>query len=552
MFKRSCIFIIGCLIISLLFIPRKVYADTIQKRFGGSDRYATSLSICKNNWNKSDYAVLVSGESFADALCATTLAKKFDAPIILTNGKVLSNDIKNELTRLNVRKVFIIGASGVISEDIERQIYEANIDCERISGNDRYDTSLKVAQYIGINNGIVIASGEDFPDILSIAPMAAIKGIPILLTDKHSLNDNIKSYIGNSVIEKCYVLGVDNTVSEDIAKCTSNYKILNGVDRYETNQKIIDEFSNDINFGSVYVATGEGFADALSGSAAAAKINSPIIFTDGNVLLLKTVLASKISSINEMRVLGGEEIMPDEGVQTLLSDKKIVRYTYDAEKVSRMLQNNFESDGRKIVFLTFDDGPSTTVTPQILDILKNNDVKATFFLLGSNIEANEESKKLVIRILQDGHAIGNHTYTHELKIIYPGNKVDSDKYMEEVRETNNAISSIIGEEFKTRITRMPGGYMSRKYYKDPNLDTFNSVLRENNMYSIDWNAYDGDAEGGRKNAEQLVQEVRNTVGNKEKVILLMHDTYGKEETAKALPEIIKFLKDYGYEFRTIK
>ena len=62
------------------------------------------------------------------------------------------------------------------------------------------------------------------------------------------------------------------------------------------------------------------------------------------------------------------------------------------------------------------------------------------------------------------------------------------------------------------------------------------------MYSIDWNAYDGDAEGKRKNAEELLQEVKNTVGNKEKVVLLMHDTYGKEETAKALPENYKIFK----------
>lgn len=552
MLRKGHIFVISCLMLSLLFISTKVSAGNIQKRFGGSDRYATSLSICSNNWDKSDYAVLVSGEDFADALCAAPLAKRFDAPIILTNGKVLSSNIKNELIRLNVKKVFIIGASGVITEEIERQIYEENINCERISGTDRYDTSLKVAQYIGINNGIVVASGEDFPDVLSIAPMAAVKGMPILLTDKHTLNGKIKSYIESNAIEKGYILGVDNTVGEDVAKNINNCKSLNGTDRYETNQKIVDEFSNDLNFSSIYVATGEGFADALSGSAAAAKTNSPIIFTNGNVLLNKTVLATRISLISEMKILGGEEIMPDESAQTLLSDKKIIRYTYDAEKVSRMLQNNFESDGRKIVFLTFDDGPSTTVTPQILDILKDNDIKATFFLLGSNIESNAESKKLVSRILEDGHAIGNHTYTHDLKIIYPGNKVNSDKYMEEVRETNNAISNIIGKEFKTRITRMPGGYMSRKYYKDPNLDTFNAVLRENDMYSIDWNAYDGDAEGGWKNAKQLVQEVKDTVGNKEKVILLMHDTYGKEETAKALPEIIRFLKDYGYEFRTIK
>ncbi|MCH5138823.1 cell wall-binding repeat-containing protein, partial [Clostridiaceae bacterium UIB06] len=84
MHKKACIFIVTCFIISLLFISTKVSAAPTQKRFGGSDRYGTSLDVCKNNWDKSEYAILVSGEGFADALCAAPLAKKFDAPIILT------------------------------------------------------------------------------------------------------------------------------------------------------------------------------------------------------------------------------------------------------------------------------------------------------------------------------------------------------------------------------------------------------------------------------------------------------------------------------------
>lgn len=553
MFKKGLLFIISCLIFSLVFISTKVFAAPIQKRFAGSDRYATSINICKNNWDKSDYAILVSGEGFADALCAAPLAKKYDAPIILTSGKALSNDLKNELIRLNVKKVFIIGAPGVISEDMEREIYAINIDYQRISGSNRYETSLKVAEFVGSSNGIVIASGDNFPDALSIAPIAAAKGMPILLVNKNGLTDNMRLYIEDNKIEKSYIVGSEGEVSDDVAKAISNSKRLSGADRYETNINIINEFSSDIDFSSIYVTTGTGYADALSGAAAAAKINCPIIFTEGDVLLLKTPLASKVPLIKELKTLGGEEILTKEAVETLISDKKVTKdKSYDVEKVSEILQNNFQSDGKKIAFLTFDDGPSTTVTPQVLDILKSNDVKATFFLVGSNIERNGQSKSLVARILQDGHAIGNHTYTHDLKILYPGNKVDPNKYMEEVTETNNAISGVIGQDFKTRATRMPGGYMSRVYYKDPNLSAFNAVLKENNMYSIDWNAYDGDAEGKRKNAEELLQEVKNSVGNKEKVVLLMHDTYGKEETAKALPEIIKYLKDQGYEFRTIK
>ena len=226
-------------------------------------------------------------------------------------------------------------------------------------------------------------------------------------------------------------------------------------------------------------------------------------------------------------------------------------YTYDAQKVKDILDNKFQSDGEKIAFLTFDDGPSTSVTPQILNILKNYDVKATFFLVGQNIEASEKSKELVKQIFEEGHAIGNHTYSHNMRKLYPGNTLDVSYLMGEVEQTDTDIRNIVGQDFNTRILRLPGGYMSRVYYNDPNLNELNERLKEKNMYSIDWNAYDFDAEGRWKNSEELLQHVKESVGTQEKVIILMHDTYGKEETARALPQIIEYLKSEGYAFKTI-
>ncbi len=228
-----------------------------------------------------------------------------------------------------------------------------------------------------------------------------------------------------------------------------------------------------------------------------------------------------------------------------------MKYTYDAQKVKDILDNKALNDGKKIAFLTFDDGPSTTVTPIILNTLKNYDVKATFCLMGENVEKDEKSKELVKEIFEEGHAIANHTYTHNIRKLYPGNRIDVNTVMAEVDQDNAAIRNIVGQDFNTRVLRLPGGYMSRVYYHDPNLDEFNAKLKEKDMYSIDWNAYDFDAEGRRKNAEQLLEHVERSVGTQQKVVILMHDTYGKEETAKALPQIIEYLKGQGYEFKTI-
>lgn len=271
----------------------------------------------------------------------------------------------------------------------------------------------------------------------------------------------------------------------------------------------------------------------------------------------KSVATDKITTTNDIKTKTAtmeekekpKEDKPKVKLSNVSSEGQ--KYTYDVKKVKDILDNKEKSDGKKIVFLTFDDGPSTTVTPTILDVLKDYNVKATFCLVGQNIYSNETGKKLVKRTFEEGHALANHTYSHNLKNLYPENKINVEYFMEEVEETNAAIKNVVGQDFNTRVLRMPGGYMSREYYKDPYLAEFNTRLKEKGMYSIDWNAYDFDSEGCKKNASGLLNEVKKSVGTKEKVVLLMHDTYGKEETAKALPKIIEYLKGQGYEFKTI-
>ncbi|QAA31602.1 polysaccharide deacetylase family protein [Clostridium manihotivorum] len=227
--------------------------------------------------------------------------------------------------------------------------------------------------------------------------------------------------------------------------------------------------------------------------------------------------------------------------------------TEDAKiKNSITIENALIRDGKKIAYLTFDDGPSTTVTPKILSTLKKYNINATFFLIGQNINQNPQSKELVNNIYNDGNSIGNHTYTHNLKKLYPNNRIDVDYFMGEVDKTNYTLREVLGNNFRTRLLRLPGGYMSRSYYHDPNLTELNKRLKEENLFSVDWNAYDFDAEGKKKNSKELLQMVKTSVGNNPKVIILMHDTYGKEETANALPDIIEYLRSKNYEFKTLQ
>ena len=224
------------------------------------------------------------------------------------------------------------------------------------------------------------------------------------------------------------------------------------------------------------------------------------------------------------------------------------KYIYDAVEVSKKLKNqDYSNNGKKIVFLTFDDGASNTVTPKILKILDDYNVKATFFIMGKVLEdGGENSKKLVKEEYNKGHAIGNHSYCHDYDILYPGRHLDLEAFENDYNKNDEELKSILGDEFSTRVIRCPGGYMSWK-----NMDKLDGYLEENNMVSIDWSALSGDAEGKKKDASQLLKYAVESSMNQEMVVLLMHDTYGKEETANSLPKNIEYFKGHGYEFRTL-
>ena len=223
-------------------------------------------------------------------------------------------------------------------------------------------------------------------------------------------------------------------------------------------------------------------------------------------------------------------------------------YSYSAKKVEDKLKKmDYSNNGEKIVFLTFDDGTSTTVTPQILKTLKDENVKATFFLTGQNIErGGAKAKELIKQEFEEGHAIANHSYSHNYGILYPNRVLNLESFKEDFKKTDVILKDVLGPYFSTEVIRCPGGHMSWK-----GMQPLDKYLDENGIASIDWNALSGDAEGKKKNPQELYDYAVKTSAGKDMVVILMHDTYGKENTAKALPQIIKYYKDNGYKFKVL-
>lgn len=210
-----------------------------------------------------------------------------------------------------------------------------------------------------------------------------------------------------------------------------------------------------------------------------------------------------------------------------------------SELEKRQQKELIPEKNKKKAFLTFDDGPSEKVTFQILDILKEYDIKATFFVVGN---LAEKYPNIIKRIHEEGHAIGNHTYSHRYNYIYK----KTSNFIGELEKTEKVLKNILGEDFGTKIIRFPGGSFGDK--RAP----FRKAVLDKGYTYYDWNSLNGDAEGYYIPNDKLIQRFRNTFKGQKELIVLMHDMDSKYTTPESLPYIIKYLQQNDYEFHVLK
>lgn len=200
------------------------------------------------------------------------------------------------------------------------------------------------------------------------------------------------------------------------------------------------------------------------------------------------------------------------------------------QKFNNIIYWRGSPDGKKVA-LTFDDGPHPVWTQKVLDILKEHKIKATFFLIGSNVE---KYPWVVKRIAEEGHIIGNHTYTHKVVGSYSPTQAKR-----EIEKTQMCIKNITGK--KTYLLRPPYGSYQQGFYQ---------VAKDYNYKIILWSVTVAD---WKKNLSSNEIAYRVITSTKPGAIILLHDGGGRREaTVKALPRIIKALKKEGYKFVTVE
>lgn len=261
----------------------------------GEDRFETAIEISKS-WKTSQEAILVNSTAESDLLCATVLASQIDCPILLTNKNNINESTNNEIKRLNINKLYLIGGKDVIYETIEKELSKSNIKIERICGEDRYETSISIANKVRElkkSNTAILVNGEySVADAVSISPIAGDKNIPVIICKNNQVKLQ-KEWMKNNDIKNLYIIGGEDVINKTIEKELNidniNIERIYGKDRYETNAKIIENFYKQVKINKVFYCKGKNLnkeneiIDGMLVSPLASKEKSPIILLGENL-----------------------------------------------------------------------------------------------------------------------------------------------------------------------------------------------------------------------------------------------------------------------------
>jgi putative cell wall-binding protein len=285
-------------------------------RLAGLDRYETAVAISQQFDPGVSRVYIAVGTNYADALSAAPVAAKFGAPLLLVKPGDLPGVIKTELERLHPAQIIIVGGEGAISKKVENKLKALTFHptVKRIAGADRYETSRLVAKSgYPTADTVYFANGANFPDALAAGPAAAHFHGPVILVKGGSfqMERATRLLIAQMGVDEVRIAGGTAVVSAGIESQLKalKYDVLRtaGADRYATAVAInAAEFTTT---DRVYVATGGGFADALTGAAIAGYDHAPLFLSNATCMQADVKAAILALDPDEIRLLGGEGVL---------------------------------------------------------------------------------------------------------------------------------------------------------------------------------------------------------------------------------------------------
>ncbi|MEG0249465.1 MAG: cell wall-binding repeat-containing protein [Peptostreptococcus sp.] len=300
--------------------------DTIVKRISSSERVKTSVEISKFQNVTSKKVIIADSRNYPDALAAAGITDgKY--PVLLV-GNEITEELENEIRRLGTEEVIILGGKNSVSEYIENQLNSiGKLNVRRIGGVNRYETSKKIFEE-SKKEGVVLASGQNFPDALSASPL--LTNSALLLTDKYSLSPELRETVKNIKDKNMQIVGGYGSISNSLEKQLMNiYDIastdrISGVDRYATSVQVANRLQSDM----AIIASGESFPDALAASTLAQMTKSPVLLVSKNRIDESVANYIKDKNIKKAIIVGGDKTIQgdvEKNIERLIEGKEMLQ-----------------------------------------------------------------------------------------------------------------------------------------------------------------------------------------------------------------------------------
>ncbi|GAA1804985.1 MAG: cell wall-binding repeat-containing protein [Actinobacteria bacterium] len=295
-----------------LTMPATAKAGTVM-RISGADRYEASANISKASFAPGvDVAYVASGLVFTDALSGAPVAGMKGGPVLLTKTDTLPQPIIDELTRLQPKQIVVFGGTNSVMGSVMNELRKLTTgEVTRVAGQTRYSTSAKISSlnYAAGPETTYVASGEVFPDALSGAPVAGKTPGPLLLIESDGVPGIVKKELERLQSKRIVVLGGENTITPETYAFLTRYTTgavarWAGDDRFSTSATISsNSFAPGV--GTVYVASGRVFADALSAAPVGGRDGNPVLLVDTNSIPSSVDAELKRLKPNKIVIVGG-------------------------------------------------------------------------------------------------------------------------------------------------------------------------------------------------------------------------------------------------------
>lgn len=459
-------------------------------RVQGNDRYETAANVAKANWKDGAKNVIIaSGNGYADSLSASVLAKKLNAPIILTTAGELNSNAKSALETLKPENVYVIGGNASVSQSV-RDGLKKDYKVTELGGQTRFETNIAVANYLvdklGVKaDNVMVVNGKDgFSDALSAAPVAAAKEQVLLIVGKDASTADLAADFVKKHNSKVTVIGTEGVVPAAVYnKLGASERVNGGADRFDTNLKIMEHFK--LNADSMYVANAtdgqNGYADALVASALAGKNGAPLVLVDtkdsaSTKNAIKYISDSKTDK-TEVSTVGGKGVMPDEIVNEI--ENAVNPELSAAEKAVKAYEDAKIGTSEEIVAAKALKAPAVKAVDGVKDATKKAAFEARIATKDKAIADAEASLKIRVES-------ATATNAKEIKVVFnkevnEKSAEDTSKYTIHVGKDNAKLDSAdftadLQDDNKTVILQL-------KY--DASNESNSKVLKNGQSYKVE-------------------------------------------------------------------